>query len=55
MSSHQNLSVRLISNLIVFLVTAVYVSFLPISVEENKNLFQYFHKVYKHANDESFP
>ena len=32
-----------------------YVSFVPISAEENKNLFQHFHKVYKHGNDESFP
>ena len=51
MSSHQNLNIRLIS-IIVFLVTVVYVSSLPVSAEGNENSFHRFCKVYKHG---SFP
>ena len=53
MSSHQNLSIRLIVSYC-FVVTIVYVSFLPISAGGNENLFHRFRKVYEHGNDGSF-
>ena len=40
--------------LIVFLVTIIYASFLPISAEGKEDLFHRFRKVYKHCNDGSF-